>query len=178
MKNLVKLTVSLFIILAILNPIQGQAFNPAAHIYIAGKVAKQVWPFIFDKTDFYYGTVAPDLSSYTDNWPLGFCETHYRYIRLPYPWWNLIQKAFAQGWQIHNEKWGADLYAHGNCQYSSPCSLQNCDYDGYVPVQAGILAETFSASTGNTILLDHPDLAHFAIEVAIDLLLVDHQDHA
>ena len=167
------------VVIATLSPVLGQAFNPAAHVYIAGKVARQVFPFTFDKINLYYGSIAPDISSYADirDWPNGFCETHYRFTKLPYAWWNPIQKAFAQGWQIHNERrpWGADYYAHGTCSYAaaSPCSLKLCNYGGYVPEQATILAAALEK--------DFPflnlELAHFAIEVAIDILLVDNKDH-
>jgi hypothetical protein len=171
MKRILKRTVFLFVVVAILSPFQGQAFNPATHVYITAKVAKQVFPFTFDKTNLYYGSIAPDISSYADpaDWPNGFCETHYRFTKLPYAWWNPIQKAFAQGWQIHNERWpwGADYYAHGTCTYSGSCPEGACKYDGYVPEQAALLAKEFS--------LDE-NLAHFAIEVAIDVLLIDNKD--
>ena len=64
MKKILKLTVFLFVAVAILSPFQGQAFNPATHVYITAKVAKQVFPFTFDKTNLYYGSIAPDISSY------------------------------------------------------------------------------------------------------------------
>jgi hypothetical protein len=179
MKRILKLTVFLFVVVATLSPFQVQAFNPAAHVYITAKVAKQVFPFTFDKTNLYYGSIAPDISSYADNWPCGFFETHYQFTKLPYVWWNPIQKAFAQGWQIHNERepWGADYWAHGTCEYSGSCPLGACTYDGYVPTQATALAEALYEATENNVLIKNPDLAHFAIEVAIDLLLIDNQDH-
>ncbi len=178
MKKILKLTVFTLVVAAALTPSQGEAFNPATHVYIAAKVARQVFPFTFDRTDLYYGSIAPDISSYAapGKWPNGFCETHYEFIRLHYAWFNPIQKAFVQGWQIHNEKqpWGADFYAHGTC---SDCVQSICTYDGYVPVQAERLAWAVYAASGDETLLDNLDLAHFAIEVAIDLLLVDNQDH-
>ncbi len=176
MKKMLKHTVFFLGVIATLSPVLGQAFNPAAHVYIAGKVARQVFPFTFDKINLYYGSMAPDISSYADigDWPNGFCETHYRFTKLPYVWWNPIQKAFAQGWQIHSEvgPWGADYYAHGTCSYvaAAPCSLVNCNYNGYVPTQAAELVKAFPVL--------NQDLAHFAIEVAIDILLVDDKDHA
>jgi len=183
MKKMLKHMVFFLVVIAILSPVLGQAFNPAAHVYIAGKVARQVFPFTFDKTNLYYGSIAPDISSYvTGNWLNGFCETHYGFTKLPYAWWNPIQKAFAQGWQIHSEvgPWGADYYAHGKCFYfvPSPCSLGDCRYVGYVPEQAAALGEAFLKATGNDLLIEKPDLAHFAIEVAIDILLVDNKDHS
>ena len=176
MKKMIKHTVFFLVVIATLSPVLGQAFNPAAHVYIAGKVARQVFPFTFDKVNLYYGSIAPDISSYAalEHWPYGFCETHYRFTKLPYAWWNPIQKAFAQGWQIHDERWpwGADYYAHGTCSYvaAAPCSLVNCNYNGYVPTQAAELVRAFPVL--------NQDLAHFAIEVAIDILLVDDKDHA
>ena len=179
MKQIIKLIVFLLVIVAILSPFQGQAFNSATHVYIAEKVATKVFPFTFDKIDLYYGSIAPDISSYASNWPNGFCETHYQFIKLPYTWWKPGQRAFVQGWQIHNELrlWGADSYAHGTCEYLGTCPLAKCTYEGYVPSKAGELADAFFYASGNTMLQDYPDLAHFAIEVAIDLLLIDNQDH-
>lgn len=173
MKKLVRLGVLLVITAAALGPSPSQAFNSAAHVYIAEQVAPKVFPFTFDKTDLYYGSIAPDISSYVTSpgiWANGFCETHYGFTRLTYPWWNLIQKAFAQGWQIHNEKypWGADYWAHGTC---SVCPT-TCNYNGYVNQKALVLIEAVQPS-----LNGHFELAHFAIEVAIDLLLVDNKDH-
>ncbi len=178
MKKILKIAVFVLAMAIGLSPFQGEAFNPAAHVYITAKVARQVFPFTFDRTNLYYGSIAPDISSYAaaGKWPNGFCETHYEFIRLHYAWWNPIQKAFVQGWLIHNEKqpWGADFYAHGTC---SDCVQSICAYDGYVPVQAERLAMAVYTASGDRTLLDNLDLAHFAIEVAIDLLLVDYQDH-
>jgi hypothetical protein len=47
------------------------------------------------------------------HWPDAFEDTHYSTIFLPFAWWRLDQRAFAKGWQTHNEDWGADFYAHG-----------------------------------------------------------------
>jgi hypothetical protein len=177
MKQIIKLMVFLLVIVAILSPFQGQAFNSAAHVYIAEKVATKVFPFTFDRIDLYYGSIAPDISSYASNWPNGFCETHYLFIKLPYTLWKPGQRAFVQGWQIHTEMqpWGADFYAHGTCV---TCPSGGCTYNtGYVPRKAKDLADAFF-NAGNPMLRDNPDLAHFAIEVAIDLLLIDNHDHA
>ena len=172
MKRLLKLGIPLLVMIAALGPSLSQAFNSGAHVYIAEQVAPKVFPFTFDKTDLYYGSIAPDISSYVTSpgiWANGFCETHYGFTKLTYPWWNLIQKAFAQGWQIHNERypWGADYWAHGTC---SVCQT-TCNYDGYVNQKASVLIQTVP------LLVGHPELAHFAIEVVIDLLLVDNKDH-
>jgi hypothetical protein len=179
----VGILISIFAIL--LGPLPSQAFNSAAHVYIAEQVAPKVFPFTFDKTDLYYGSIAPDISTYVlqlEKWPYGFCETHYEFTKITsYPWWNLIRKAFAQGWQIHNEisPWGADYWAHGSCSSIAACKSCVpgnclCDYRGYVPDKAGVLIAAFGS---DSILSNYPELAHFAIEVAIDLLLVDHNDH-
>ncbi|MGD0624929.1 MAG: zinc dependent phospholipase C family protein [Thermodesulfobacteriota bacterium] len=173
MKKLLRLGIFLAILGSALGPSLSQAFNSGAHVYIADQVAPKVFPFTFDKTDLYYGSIAPDISTYVippGIWVNGFCETHYEFTKLDYPWWNLIQKAFAQGWQIHNERypWGADYWAHGTCDICS--ELTTCEYDGYVPKKAEALAVLSGISING-------ELAHFAIEVAIDLLLVDHYDH-
>lgn len=174
MKKLLTLGIFLVVMATALGPSPSQAFNSAAHVYIAEQVAPRVFPFTFDRTDLYYGSIAPDISSYVtppEIWANGFCETHYAFTKLTYPWWNLIQKAFAQGWQIHNERypWGADYWAHGTC---SVCP-SSCNYNGYVNQKA---AELILINSIQPILDNHFELAHFAIEVAIDLLLVDHKD--
>ncbi len=174
MKKLFTLGTLLVLGVTALGPSQGQAFNSATHIYIA----ERVFPFAFDKINLNYGSIAPDLSSYVvgaGEWPNGFCDTHYKFIEIPDGWWNLTQRAFPKGWKTHNEIWGADFYAHGTCECFEKCLEMKCNYKGYVPTQAERLANVFS-SFGNNILKENPDLAHFAIEVAIDLLLVRYHD--
>jgi hypothetical protein len=101
-----------------------------------------------------------DIALYVANkaqWPSAFLDTHYIYMDLrPYTQ-NRIQTAFAKGWLTHNEEWGADHYAH--IEY--PLESGN---DGYVINKADELCKEFP-----TML--NPEFAHFAIEVAIDLLL-------
>jgi hypothetical protein len=163
MKKLFVLGVLLLVSVGVLGPSQGKAFNSGTHIYIA----ERVFPFAFEKINLYYGSIAPDLSMYVNqpqNWPDAFMETHYS-ITLPYEWWDLTQRAFAKGWQTHNEQWGADFYAHGRYP----------NYNGYVITQAIKLATIPDFE----IYLDKPpyyELAHFAIEVAIDLLLARYHD--
>ncbi len=77
--------------------------------------------------------------------------------------------------------WGADYWAHGTCNSAPNCKNCipgncQCDDTGYVPTKAQILIDLFSKNKDD-ILRSHPELAHFAIEVAIDLLLVDYKDH-
>lgn len=162
MKNLLRFTLVLMIAVTVLYPSSLRAFNSATHIFIAD----HVFPYTLDKANLFYGAMAPDLAMYVDppgNWSTSFGDTHYNYIKLPYLWWHPTQKAFAKGWQIHNEIWGADHFAHGT--YPA--------YDGYVIKKAESLAVLFP------ILRDPPDyeLAHFAVEVAIDLLLIENDDH-
>lgn len=174
MRKLLTLGVLLLLGVTALGPSQSQAFNSATHIYIA----ERVFPFAFDKINLNYGSIAPDLSSYVvgpGEWPNGFCDTHYKFIKLPNAWWNSTQRAFPKGWKTHNEIWGADYYAHGTCECFENCIEMICDYDGYVPTQAKKLAdipgfEFLQTSPGG------PELAHFAIEVAIDLLLVRYHE--
>lgn len=82
----------IFLTIFLFTPLS-QAFNPATHIYIA----ERVFPFTLDKINLYYGSIAPDIPLYADpeKWPYGLCETHYQFIRLPYRWWNISEKAFA-----------------------------------------------------------------------------------
>jgi hypothetical protein len=145
----------------VFNPFPGQAFNSATHIYIAD----HVFPFAFDKINLFYGAIAPDLSMYVEhpeNWPDSFDDTHYDFIKLPFTWWKAGQYAFAKGWQTHNEIWGADHYAHGTAPV----------YNGYVIEKSIYLAGLIPE-------LNNPpyyELAHFAVETAIDLLLIEHKD--
>ncbi len=166
MKRLHTLWAFFLILGMVFLPTLSQAYNSATHIYIADRI----FPHSLDKINLHYGAIAPDIYLYANptKWQNGFCETHYKFIKLPYIWWNLSQKAFAQGWQIHNEIWGIDYYAHGTCLSCS--DLNTCQYNGYVPTHADSLSENFP------LLKNYPDLAHFAIEVAIDLLLVNEKD--
>jgi len=168
MKKLFKLGIFLLIMATVLGTSLSQAFNSATHIYIADRV----FPCTFDKINLYYGSIAPDIPLYADlnKWPLGFCETHYKFIKLPYLWWKMSQKAFAQGWWTHNEEGGADSFAHGTCDTFEYCCQMDCGYEyGYVNIQAWTLKDIVGLKG---IALDF-ELAHFAIEVAIDLLLID-----
>jgi len=173
LKKWFRLGLGLFILGILLGSSISQAFNSATHIYIVDRV----FPFTFDKINLYYGSIAPDIPLYAEikNWPYGFCETHYKFIKLPYRWWNINEKAFAQGWQTHNEIWGADSYAHGTCHNFVGCCSMSCNYNGYVNLKAQELAQI---EKYKKYLYQPPyyELAHFAIEVAIDLLLVDEKD--
>jgi hypothetical protein len=134
---------SLLVLFAVLvcMTLSGLAFNSAAHIYIADRV----FPNIKDKTDLYYGSIAPDLAIYVldpSRWPTAFNDTHYEFMTLT------PRTAFSLGWLTHNEEWGADFHAH-----IGPGA------GGYVIQKAALLAPT------------PPDIAHVAVEVAIDILL-------
>lgn len=134
------------------------AFNPGAHMYIA----ENVFPSVAEKTDLFYGSMAPDIALYVPagKWDTAFNDTHYEYIKLsPYAW-GAQQKAFTKGWLTHNEDWGADWYAHGHYP----------DYNGYVNRNAFFLTQQ-PGYTDYSI-----EFMHFAVEVAIDVLLKS-QDH-
>jgi hypothetical protein len=166
MRKLFILGVLLLLSVTVLGPSQGQAFNSATHVYIA----ERVFPFAFDKINLYYGSIAPDIALYVPDgaaWTLeeAFMDTHYNYIYLPYTWWKPAERAFAKGWQTHNEIWGADYYAH-----KTPVG-----YNGYVNIQAERLANIPDFEILRTSPRG-PELAHFAIEVAIDLLLVRYHE--
>jgi len=150
----ISLSVCFVVIAVVFAAIPVHSFNPAAHIY----VADQAFPDRADKVNFFYGSIAPDLSQYTDpgKWRTRpFDVTHYEYIDLNPFARGTAQKAFAAGWLTHNEISGADRYAHGTkaLGYS----------DGYVTIQATVLATSIPGLT--------VDFGHFAIETAIDLLL-------
>lgn len=155
--------VALILSLTVITGFSSQAFNSATHIYIA----EQVFPDCGDKIDLDYGSIAPDLALYVSNqvkWPDAFNDTHYRYIELPNPWGS-IQKAFDAGWFTHSEASGADHYAH--IEY--PLGGKT----GYVIQKAdALMNDPRLPAIGLT-----PDFAHFAIEVAIDLLLKQNDIH-
>jgi hypothetical protein len=161
----VALTVFFVSLALVLSVIPAQSFNPAAQLYIAD----HLFPNLANKTDLYYGSIAPDLAMYTDvaKWPNSFLDTHYTYINLINPQ-GANQKAFAKGWFTHNEINGADHYAHGIYDPNTGYYI-----GGYVTIQAHALLGLMG--------LDFPpyqylDFAHFAIEAAIDLLLKQEHD--
>jgi hypothetical protein len=142
-----------------LGPFTAHAFNSGTHLYIAEQVFQNYTP----KIDLYYGSIALDLSLYVakpEKWPTSFWDTHHDYIDLrPYAL-GFTQKAFALGWLTHNEVWGADYYAHIEYPIGNG--------EGYVIQKAEILSSQIG--------LD-PEFAHYVIEVAIDLLLKNNNDH-
>jgi len=133
-----------------------QAWNPATHIYIAQKV----YPTYAASPDLVYGAIAPDLAMYVPegfSWDSAFWDTHWIAIDLR-PWaWNAAQRNFAKGWFTHNEMLAADKFAHGN----PPLYLA-----GYITLRANLLAAYAQID---------PNLAHMAIETAVDLRL--NNDH-
>jgi len=159
MKKLLKIGAFLIAVTLTLAPTLAQAFNPAAHIYIADQVFKDC----SRKINLYYGSIAPDLAMYVTmpaKWPTAFDDTHHDYIDLRSCALGSTQKAFAKGWLTHNEEWGADHYAHGT--EGNP---------GYVIEKAELLLDQTDLLSDNDI-----DFAHYAIEVAIDLLVKKNDD--
>jgi hypothetical protein len=157
----VALSVCFLVIAVAILPVPARAFNPAAHIYIADHVL----PTCVDKTNLFYGSIAPDLSQYADEqkWLDSFVGTHYTYANLAGYASGVTQKAFAAGWFSHNEYNGADHYAHGVWDGTKYVG-------GYVTDQALALIALIPNLT--------PDFAHFAIETAIDLLLKEEHDRS
>jgi hypothetical protein len=166
-----------FVILALaIFVFPAQSFNPAAHVYIAD----HLFPNHPNKTDLYYGSIAPDMAIYTNfaKWPDSFFDTHYKYMNLIPFAQGANQKGFARGWFTHNEVNGADYYAHGICDLSGNCT--GGDGYGYVTIKSSLLWGQLK------VLLEFPAeddesylyFAHFAIEAAIDLLLKEQYDHS
>jgi len=142
--------VGVTVVTALLAGIRIQAWNPATHIYIA----QRVYPAYAASPDLVYGAIAPDMAMYVPEglrWDSAFWDTHWTAIDLRARAWTAAQRLFAKGWVTHNEMYAADHYAHGY----PPLYLA-----GYVTLRANILAAATGIST---------DLAHYAIETAVDL---------
>ncbi|MCP4645351.1 MAG: hypothetical protein GY851_33215 [bacterium] len=139
------------ILLALSFAVPAMAFGPATHIWIARQVTGQSHPALM------YGATAPDMSEVADlvlgNAAMGSAFrqlTHYEYGRLsPSP--------FADGYATHNERCGADAYAHGHRDF---------DTDEWVEGYVIELADELSADTGAD-----PTAAHGYIELALDMLM-------
>jgi hypothetical protein len=141
----------------VFGPSLSQAFNPGTHLYIADKVCPSCGP----KSDFYYGAIAPDLALYVGDqakWPTSFLDTHYLFMDLRTAARTSSQQAFAKGWLTHNEQWGADFYAHGHPPYLP---------GGYVVQKAKAIASAYGVDE---------ELAHYLVEVAVDLLVKKNDD--
>ncbi|GAB4239626.1 MAG: hypothetical protein Kow00109_14490 [Acidobacteriota bacterium] len=126
-------------------------FNPLAHM----EIARRAFPDVSDALNRDYGAVAPDVALYVadlSRWPSAFEDTHYTFIDLRGYALSAAQRSFALGWLSHNEAWGADHVAH----------IEWNGQDGYVVDKAAILP-------GQENLSD--ELAHYAVEAAVDLLL-------
>jgi hypothetical protein len=167
MGKLVRILTIVVCMILILDFSMAHAFSSATHIYIARKV------FHVKAIDLDYGSIAPDISIYTDDnkWPTAFDDTHYNYLDMRSDATGLRQTLFANGWITHNEAWGADYYAHRENPLHNKVCVTDGYYQGYVIEKACLLSE----QTGIT-----PDFAHLVIEIAIDLLLCnqvyDHQN--
>ena len=153
MKKIIRSGMLSIVMLLIFSTSIVHAFNAGAHLYIADRVfKKQIY-----KIDLFYGSIAPDLSLYvknTESWPNAFDDTHYDSIDLRDDASGFTQTNFARGWLTHNEQWGADYIAHNAT-------------DGYVKNKAETLSSEFFLNE---------EFAHYAIEVAIDLLLSNNDD--
>jgi hypothetical protein len=118
--------------LILLVPGLGQSFNPATHLYIAENVFPE-WGY---NIDLYFGSFAPDISMYVtqaEKWPTGYEDTHRDFIDLKPSTRSQAQKAFKDGWLIHNGVWGADFYAHGNFPESEDHIISPLSANGSLP---------------------------------------------
>lgn len=148
-----------FYAIIIFLPSMGIAFNSGAHIYVTEQV------YGSDDVDLLYGSIAPDLAMYVqypEKWPTAFDDTHYNYIILKPHGWTEPWKRFAIGWMVHNEAWAADYYAH--IKYKSDI--------GYVIKKTYALLELL----GKDPVYPYENIAHSAIESAIDILIQDNLD--
>lgn len=130
------------------------AWCPATHIYIAD----WVFPECEREIDLWYGSIAPDIEAWVvepEKWPMAFRDTHYNYIDLGSYEQGSIWEAFAWGWMTHNEKWGADYYAH----VEDPFGTNR----GYIERKARELHKEFPEIKQN--------FAHWIVEIAVDFLI-------
>jgi hypothetical protein len=161
-----KLLISCLAVMAImvLGFSEVQAFNPATHIYIT----EHVYPYLAWSIDLAYGSIAPDIDQYVPDpgkWLTAYKDTHQDYSDLTQSAMGLTQKLFAIGWRSHGEICGADLYAH----IIDPFTGNDGDA-GYVTAMAAELKRRIPG------LPD--DVAHFAVEAAVDLLMRNCVDHS
>ncbi len=153
MKKLLKSGIFLMVMVLILAPTLVQAFNSAAHTFIA----ERVFESCSRKIDLRYGSITPDLAL-LEPWDGVYEDTHDTYADLrSYVWrWSSAQRAFAKGWWTHGI---ADSYADEYIFYKTN-ELLTEDLLDYL--------ETLGITEDEAILL-----AHFAIEKALDVLLKD-----
>jgi hypothetical protein len=144
-----------------------QAFNPATHIYIT----EHIYPQYAWSVDLAYGSIAPDIDQYVADptkWETAYEDTHQTYSDLTPFAIGLTQRLFAIGWRSHGEKCGADRYAH----FEDPgIGLPG----GYVTVMSGALNDLL---TDNGLPPLPEEVAHFAIETAVDLLMQNNVDRS
>jgi hypothetical protein len=155
MRKLLSLEVFSIIMVLTLGPTLAQAFNSAAHIYIA----EGMFPDCNRKTDLYYGSIAPDFALFlSDEEAKDFIHRGdidlRRYARTS------TRRAFAEGWMTHR---GADDQADLYIDSKTPALVDYLLTD-----------ESFAYyGWGDD---EAEKLAHHAIEKAIDLLLKYHID--
>lgn len=146
---------------------EAHAFNPATHVYIS----EHLYPRYAWSIDLAYGAIAPDIDQYVSDparWPTAYEDTHLNYSNLR-PWAiGSTQKVFALGWHSHGEQCGADRYAHLMDPYTGRPG-------GYVIFMSGVLNNSL-ISLGLSPLPE--DVAHFAIETAVDLLMQNNVDRS
>ena len=154
MKRIFEIGIFSIVMVLTVGPTLAHAFNSAAHIYIV----EEVFPDCGRETDLHYGSVAPDLALFVTDptrWSTAKEDTHIDYRNLlPYARTS-TQRAFAKGWLTHG--------------------LADDIADSYIASKTDELVDYLK-------LYDWWDeydwsdeeaaqLAHHAIEKAIDLLL-------
>ncbi len=159
---------------------------PGTHAYIAVHAQPGV-----DAVNLVYGAMAPDVNQMLSSDQLSpyFFATHYppdRYAKQGFPdLWNTAQamntgtaRALAIGFVSHNERWGADYFAHLKSRvYPRYRNVQYPHQNGYVWAKAGQLCSLLKTqlSVADNPLLDKllaDDMnCHFVVEYGMDLLL-------
>lgn len=179
-----KSTINFILILFVLSLSSQMAFGfgAATHTYLAHRLGSQ-----YGITNLHemYGAVTPDMFNLLFGYPYQdylWNETHYEYIKVVDKAQLRVMKAFAFGFESHNEEYGADYSAH----IRSAIGLG----DGYVIVKRDILAPQLVPRLKRFLMNEGfpeyeaqllagqlaPAIADSAVESAIDYLVSQNED--
>jgi hypothetical protein len=147
----VALLVVLVVFAGVNRPVQG--YGSAGHVYIAQHAIFTV------SANALYGTMAPDIIGYLPAPYAAMFEPNHVYFNLVPKAVTLPEKMFALGWMTHNERWGADFFAH-------------VKDGGYAWFKGRQILDAAAGMGYDLRGLENADLlGHLAAEIAVDMLL-------